>query len=389
MLRESLRTYLADQYGQAIGTDEYALAASRREAWRKLADDLAIQGALLPEDLGGVGGASIEAMIIMEAMGEYLAPLPYLSSIVIAGRVLSAARGEAADTVMRALLAGEAIAALAHFEPTARELCLRVETTARRIGKGSAARYVLNGTKNVVHAGPEATHFIVSARTYGAAADMDGVSLFLIERDRAGLSIRDFQLIDGSGASDLQLENVEVSASELLGQAGAAGLLIEHALDGAVAAVCAEAVGCMRAVLEHTVSHLKQRHQFGQPLASFQALRHRVVDMYVKLEHSTSLAHAAAASVDDPRRVKWLLSAAKAYIGRAADFVGRYGVQLHGGIGMMNETPVARFFKRLVVIQRQYGSTDYHYDRFAQLAGVSLGEADILRSDSDVGSQVA
>jgi len=383
MLKDAVAKYVAAH----LGLDHRAsikTADGMATAWRKMAQELGLLAAPFPEASGGFGGGAIETMIIMEAIGRYAAPLPYLSTVVIAGRLLLEGGGPKAAQAIGDIIDGTMIVAFAHAETQSRDCRSDIACTVAEHAGGLR----LNGAKIVVHDAPVATHLLVAARTSGSRRDPGGVSLYLVERDRPGISMRCFDLIDASGAADVRFDDVALTPDDLIGDRDQAMPLIERALDAAVAALCAEAVGCMRSMLLLTTEHARQRSQFGSTLASFQIVQHRMVDMWVKLEHATSFAHAAALAVDDADRARWMTSAAKAYIGRAGDFIGRYAVQIHGGSGMMDETPVAQFFKRMMVIQRQLGSADHHLSRFAAVAGVSVPPDRVLVREGN-GSKTA
>ena len=373
LLKDAVTSYIAANFGLEH-RPSLATPGGIASSWQQLARELGILAAPFPEEFGGIGGGMIENMIIMEAIGQAIAPVPYLSTVVIAGRLLLEGGGPQAAQAIGDIIDGGMIIAFAHAEKQARDCRSDIATCITE----DAGEVRLNGEKSVVNGAPGATHLLISARTGGAQRDRDGVSLYLVERDRPGISLRSFDLIDGSRAADIRFADVALTDQDLIGVRDGAMPLIDRASDAAIVALCAEAVGCMRAMLLLTTEHARQRKQFGTPLAGFQILQHRMVDMWIKLEHATSFAHAAAAAVEDPARATWMASAAKAYIGKAGDFVGRYAVQIHGGSGMMDETPVAHFFKRMMVIQRQLGSTDHHLTRFARYAGVTVPPDRIL-----------
>jgi alkylation response protein AidB-like acyl-CoA dehydrogenase len=260
---------------------------------------------------------------------------------------------------------GEKIAVLAHFESDARFESQWVTTRARRIGE----TYRLDGHKGVVmHAGAADT-LLVSARTAGEAGDAQGVSLFLVPRSAPGLVLDAYPTLDGQRAADVYLQGVEVPASSRLGPEGKALTAVDAALDIGLAALCADAVGVMQALVDATVDYVRQRQQFGHPIGRFQALQHRIADMLIHLEQARSMSYLAAMrctdeNVGERRRA---LSAAKAVIGQAGRFVGQQSVQLHGGMGMTDELKVSHWFKRLTAAQLMFGDSDTHLQRFAAL----------------------
>ncbi|HEY6922824.1 MAG TPA: acyl-CoA dehydrogenase family protein, partial [Steroidobacteraceae bacterium] len=251
--------------------------------------------------------------------------------------------------------------ALAHHEAGARYVLDHVSTSASR-GKGS---YVLNGTKAVILDAPVADLLIVSARDESAG----GLSLFLVDPRAAGLKLTCYRTQDGRSAGDVILENVKVPTAARLGSPGYALPALEQAVDCALAALCAEAVGAMEAVNENTLQYLNTRKQFGQPIGRFQVLQHRMADMFLMATQAKSMSYLATGRCRDPNRAerRRVLSAAKAYVGKAARFVGQQAVQLHGGMGMSAELSISHYFKRLTMINATFGDVDHHVGAFSDL----------------------
>ena len=330
--------------------------------WRGLAE-LGVTALNVPAALGGLGYGPTETLALMDASGPSLLLEPILTSAVIATALLRQFDGASATELLRALAAGDRIAALAHFEPSSRFETRWVESRVTPAGPG----FRLDGHKAVVaHAGL-AQVLLVSARSRGEAGDAEGVSLFVVPRDTPGLTLTEYLTVDGQRAADIRLDGVRVPESSRLGGEGEALAPIEAALDVGLAAVCAEAVSIMQALVRATVEYLNTRQQFGQPIGRFQALQHRVADMTVHLEQARSMSYLAAmrcASTDLEERRR-ALSAAKVVIAEAARFVGQQAVQLHGGMGMTDELKVSHWFKRLTAIEILFGDGDFHLQRFA------------------------
>jgi alkylation response protein AidB-like acyl-CoA dehydrogenase len=304
----------------------------------------------VPESLGGTDGGPVELMVITEALGYALVVEPFVDTVVVAGGLLGRSGGDAATSVLEQIVAGTAIVALAAAEPES--------TTADRDGDD----WVLRGAKTVVMSAPLATHLLVTART------ANGISLFLVETAAAGIQAHDYRTIDDRRASDLVFDGLHLPGNALLGEEGQAGLSLEQARDEGAAAVCSEAVGCMRKVLADTVEYCKQRQQFGEPIGTFQVLQHRMVDMHIELEQAVAAVYLAVLNLDaEPAIRARAVSAAKATVGRAARFVGQQAVQLHGGMGMTEELAIGHYFKRLTAMQYEFGSTDEHVDRYVRL----------------------
>ncbi|MFS2112484.1 acyl-CoA dehydrogenase family protein [Sphingomonas sp. Sphisp140] len=345
MLRDMLQRYLREQYD--FETRRARVRAGRGQdaaLWQGLAD-LGILAVPLSGTAGGLGGGPVETMVVMEALGEALVAEPFLETVVIGGALL-----QAHDAELLPGIAGGAVRIAASLEPAA----LAAEP--------APGGWHLTGHAPVVIGAPGASHLILAARTSG-----DGPSLFLVEGGTPGITLHGYQLIDDRPAADLDI-NVHLPAEALLGTPGTAGLLIETVLDTARAALCAEAVGVLRRMLDDTVAFAKQRRQFGQPLASFQALQHRMVDMFLALEQAVSASHLATLNLPTPPETRArAVAAAKATIGKAARFIGENAVQLHGAMGMTDELAVGHYFKRATVIAQSFGSTDAQVARYAAL----------------------
>jgi alkylation response protein AidB-like acyl-CoA dehydrogenase len=364
LLRNGLTKFLATRYEL-----EKSRAAAKTGAgwqpdiWRAFAEELGILGATLPEEAGGTGGGPVEAMVIAEALGHALVVEPFIDTVVVAGGLLHRAGGPRAAAVLDQVVDGSAIVALAAAEAASGDNWRAVSSTAQRDG----AQWVLRGEKIVVVTAPLATHLLVTARTGG---DGDGLSLFVVDLATAGDGItrHPYRTIDDRRAADITFDGLRLPGDALLGEAGNAWPSVARALDEGAAAVCAEAVGAMRKVLADTVEYAKQRHQFGVPIGSFQALQHRMVDMHMELEQAVAATYLAVLNLDSDAELRArAVSAAKATVGRAARFVGQNAVQLHGGMGMTEELAIGHYFKRLTAVQYEFGSTDHHITRYAAL----------------------
>jgi len=360
MVRESVSRYLADTYSfdarmQTVNGE----AGWNPAVWKAFAEDLGILGASFSEAHGGLGGGAVDNMIVMEEIGKALVIEPYLSTVVIGGGFLKRAGGGNADAVIPQIIAGQVVIAFAYAEPQGRYNLADLRTSARPDGGG----HVLNGHKAVVRDAPFATHYIVTARSGGGQRDRDGVSVFLIPADAAGITRRDYPTVDGSRASEVYLENVRVGADQLLGDADHGLPLIEQVVDEAIAAICAEGSGVARRLHEQTLDYARQRKQFGKAIGEFQVLQHRMVDMFMEVEQAVSMTLMATLRLGDPDRGKHV-SAAKNKIARGLRFTGQSAVQIHGGIGISNELAIGHYFKRGTMIESQFGDADYHLARY-------------------------
>jgi hypothetical protein len=369
MLRDTVASYLADHYSfdqrRAILAREPGWSPT---VWKAFAEELGILGAPFPEELGGLGGGPVENMIVMQEMGRSLVVEPYLGTVVIGGGFLKHSGYAGAETLIGQIIAGEAIFAFAYAEPQGRYNLADLKTTAKKDGAG----WVLHGAKAVVIGAPYATHLIVTARTGGGQRDQEGVSVFIVEKTAAGVSTRDYPTVDGFRASEITFENVKLSADALLGPEGHAMPLIEKVVDEAVVATCGEACGVLAKLHEGTLDYTKQRRQFGQPIAAFQVLQHRMVDMFIQVEQAVSMTYMATIKLADEAQRSKSAAAAKVQIGKACRFVGQNAIQLHGGMGMTDEMAIGHYFKRATMIESAFGSTDHFLARYEFL---SLGQA--------------
>jgi alkylation response protein AidB-like acyl-CoA dehydrogenase len=365
ILRDTLARYLADNYDFDSRNKMMARPEGRDPGiWKALATELGILGAPFAEDHGGLGGGAIENQIMMEQLGGVIAIEPYLQTVVLGGGALKAVGGAIADAVIPQIIEGNVIIAFAYAEPQGRYDLANIRVSAKKDGAG----YVLNGHKGVVYAAPWATHLLVTARTGGSQRETEGVSLFLIDAKLPGVVRRDYPTVDGFMASEIYFENVSIPAEALLGGDGAGLPIIEKIVDEAIVAICAEACGVTRKLHAGTLDYARQRNQFGQPIARFQVLQHRMVDMFMEVEQAVSMTTMATLKLDLPANDRMAaVSSCKAKVSRACKFVGQNAIQTHGGIGITNELAIGHFFKRATMIEGQFGSADHHYERFERL----------------------
>jgi len=378
LFRDNLQRYLAQHYAfeqrRAIVRSP---AGWSREVWAGLAE-LGLLGLEIPEEDGGIGGTAVEMLVTMTAFGRALAVEPFLPSAVLATRLVrELGSPEQRRALLPALAAGDRIAVPAHGEAEARYALTHVATTATPLGRtgsrGDDGRggYLLSGRKAVVLHASAADHLLVSARSTGAVHDAAGISLFVVDPRGPGVSMVEYPTFDGQRAADVILQEVRVAPSDRLGAEGAAGAAIAAAWDVGVAALCAEAVGALDAVLAATVDYAKTRKQFGVPIGTFQALQHDLADMLIHVEQARSMSYLAAmrARHPDPAVRGVEVSAAKVVVGRACRHVAQAAVQLHGGMGMTDELAISHYFRRLTAIDLSLGDTDHHLERFIRAGG--------------------
>jgi len=303
--------------------------------------------------------------LVMEEFGKGMVVEPFLNTAVIGGGLIADAGSDVQkQKLLPTVMEGQLQLAFAFTEAQSRYNLADVDTRAELQGD----HYVINGKKSVVLNGESADKFIVSVRTAGDQRDRDGISLLILDADTAGISRQGYATIDGQRAAEVSFDNVKVPTEQLLGAAGQALPSIEKIIDRATLAVCAEAVGSMEVVYKKTVEYTQTRKQFGVSLASFQALQHRMVDMFIEYEQARSILMMAAMQLDAGEGLApKAISAAKSRVGKAARKVGQEAVQLHGGIGVTDELDIGHYFKRLTSVQYLYGSTDFHTQRFASL----------------------
>jgi alkylation response protein AidB-like acyl-CoA dehydrogenase len=350
-LRDAVRRWVDKGFGFER---RHALAKAGGRTREVLAEltELGLAGLVVPEAHGGMGFGAVEAMVVMEELGRGLVNAPYAQAALVAPTLLSGAPAAVQAAWLPKMAGGEALVVLAHQERRSRYALNRVATRATEAGGG----FKLSGTKVVVPAGDEADAFIVPARLSGGDSDAAGIGLFLVERGAAGLSLRAYPTQDGARAADVVLADTPAT---LLQRDGLT--LLEQAADVAIAAGCAEAVGLMDKLLAVTVDYLHQRKQFGVPLASFQALRHRTADVKMQLELGRSMSYYASLKLGEPAAERRrALSQAKVQLGHSARFVGQQCIQMHGGIGVTDEYVAGHYFKRLTVLETSFGDTLHH-----------------------------
>jgi pimeloyl-CoA dehydrogenase small subunit len=333
------------------------------DVWAALAE-MGVLGLPFASEHGGFGGAAVDVMIVMEAIGDALLVEPYLATVGLGGQFV--ARGGTAaqqKRILPALIQGKTKLAFAQTERGARYDLHRVRTTAKRAGNG----WVLDGDKPMVLHAATADLLVVSARTSGTDTDQRGISLFLVERTAPGVAMQEYRTLDNLRVADVRLSGVRVAGDSLIGREGAGLELIEEVVDYATALLCAEAAGAIRYANEATLDYLKTRRQFGVPIGSFQALQHRMVDMMISHEQSKSMASLACVKVDtaDAAERRRIVSAAKIKIADACRHVSQEAVQLHGGMGMTEELKISHTFRRLTAIAQAFGDADHHLARFA------------------------
>lgn len=352
LLRDSVRRFVerdhAERAPSHLGHDDAIWAVFAEQGWL---------AAALPEAVGGLGGDAVSTAVIAEELGRGLVPEAFVAVAATAGQLLHALEPEGER--LQGLMWGQSRAVLAHLEVEGRGDVRWVEARAEQDGDG----WVLNGAKTAVLGGPAADLLLVTARTG------QGLSVFAVPADAPGLHRVDFRTVDERGASNLTLSGVRVGAEALVGEAGSAWDAVERAIDHGLVAAAAEAVGAMDVAFEMTREYLKTRRQYNTLIGDFQALRHRLADMFIECEQARSIVlRALAGLADDGAERGRLASAAKVRAAQAGRYVTAQAIQLHGGIGMTKEYPIGRHYQRLTMFGLLGGAEAVHLDRYVALS---------------------
>ena len=356
LLADSVRRFLGKDYDFESRKKIVASKDGWSTAVWSTLTEMGLTGLPFSPDYGGFGGGAVDLMGVMEAAGDALLVEPFLAT-VIGGQFVARAGSDAQKkAILPALVEGKLKMAFAQTEKGARYNLAKVGAQAKKAGSS----WEITGEKFVVLGAPAADQFVVSANTE------KGLTLFLVEKK--SVKIKPYVTLDEQRAGDVSFSK---ATGELLGKEGGALPVIEEVVDYATALICAEAVGAMKFACDTTLEYLKTRKQFGVPIGTFQALQHRMVDMYVSYEQAKSMACLAASKVDAPADAKdraRSVSAAKIKIADNCRHVSQEAIQLHGGMGMTEEMKVSHSFRRLTMIAQQFGDAEHHLARFAKLS---------------------
>jgi alkylation response protein AidB-like acyl-CoA dehydrogenase len=337
-----------------------------RPLWKQMAE-LGWVGIPFPEALGGAGMGIADLAVVLEQLGRRLAPEPFLSTVLLGGQALLLGGSEAQRQAwLPGVCAGEKLLTLAWQEPASRFDPFRIELWAEPSRDG----FVLTGEKIQVPDAPVSDAIVVAARSGGGPRDEAGITLFLVPRGAAGVAVQAQTRIDHRSAGIVRLAGVSVGRDAVVGEVGAGGALLERVLDRATAGLCAEMLGAMSQVFEDTVQYLKTRVQFGVPIGSFQALKHRAARVFMEIELARSATVAAVRAVDaeDPEAAR-LVSLAKARCSDAFVLAANEGVQMFGGVGMTDEYDLGFYLKRSRVAEMTFGDAAWHRERWARSSG--------------------
>jgi len=364
MLRDSARDFLADNAPisqlRQLRDSRDAIGFSR-PLWQRFAE-MGFTGILVPEAHGGMGLGHVEAGVVMEEIGRNLSASPFFASSVVAVTAIRHAGTDAQQAQwLPELAAGKRIATLAVDEHSKH----RPDGIALRATK-SGDGWRLDGSKTFVVDGHAADWLIVAARSAGGAGDAQGITLFLVPRDAAGVEVERVAMVDSRPTARIAFNGVALQASAVLGTVGAGAAALQAALDAGRAAAAAELLGLADAAFERTVAYLKERKQFGRLIGEFQGLQHRAAMLYVDIELARAAVLKAQQSLDaDPAKAAAAVAVAKARAGTSATLAVQEAVQMHGGMGMTDEFDMGLFMKRARVLQELFGDADFHADRLA------------------------
>lgn len=334
-----------------------------RKTWAAIAE-MGWAGVLVPEEHGGVAMGHVAAGVIAEEMGRTLTASPYLSTAVMGANALARFGSDAQKGEwLPRIAAGEAIFAVGTDEGR-KHNPQSVTTTAERSGNG----FKINGRKSFVAEGHVADMILVSARTAGAETEADGITLFLVPRDTAGVSVERQAMVDSRNSARITLDNVELDGDAVLGEIDNGLNPLEAVLDAGRAGLSAEMSGSAQECLHQTVEYLKERKQFGQVIGTYQGLQHRAAHLYSEIELGRSIVLKTLQTLDmAPDHAAMMVSAAKSKMGQVAQLAAQEAIQMHGGIGMTDEYDIGFFIKRVRVAEALFGDANYHTDKFARL----------------------
>ena len=365
MIQQSVERFVQENYDLTnrvkISSEDPGYS---QEYWTAMAE-LGWLGLAFSEEEGGFGGNQIDTLVLMEQFGKGLVLEPFLANIVLGGGAIKRGGSPAIkESILPSLIEGNLQVTLAYAEEQSRFDIEDVATAAREDG----SNFIINGKKSMVLNAESADKIVVVTRTSGSQVDEDGISLFLVDATSKGIERENFPTVDGLRASEITFTDVEVPSGNLIGEKDKGFSILQAVVNDAILALSAEAVGAMEVLYKDTVEYTQQREQFDHPLSDFQVLQHRMVDMFMEYEQCKSLLlRATMETVQDPILAQRTVHALKHLIGKSGIFVGESAVQLHGGMGVTEELRIGHFFKRLLVIDSQFGNSDFHLDKFTSL----------------------
>lgn len=365
MLRETAADFLADKGGIAKQLRHWRDISCKdgfgHDLWKQFAE-LGLTGICIPDDQGGLGLGAVEAALVLEEIGRNLTPSPFLTTAVVAARTIAGTAH--AERWYPAILSGESVLSLA-VDESGRHAPQNTALSADRRGNG----FVLNGEKQFVVQGASADMVLTVARTGGSPGERDGITLFAVPKDAAGLDIENEALADSSKVARLRFSNVGLDADAVVGEVDAGWVPLSRGLNAGRAGASAELVGVAAGASAMTVDYLKQRKQFGKLIGEFQALQHRAAHLYGEIEIARAAALKAAELLDSGDEISELMvSVAKAKAASVAKLSVQEAMQMHGGIGMTDEHDIGFYVKREAVLGELFGNVYFHRARVADLS---------------------
>ena len=367
MLRDSAREFLKTEAPVSHMRklrDEGCKDGFRHALWKQFGE-MGFTGILIGEDDGGLGLGHVEAGVVLEEIGRNLSPSPFLTTAVAGVSALNHGGQHLKDKFFPGILAGETVLALA-IDEHAKHRPAQIATKAEKSGNG----FKLSGKKQFVVQGASADALIVAARTASAPGETDGITLFVVDKDSANLSIDNTRLVDSSMAAHVTLDGVEVDGDAVIGEVDNGWQVLSALLKAGRAGSAAELVGVGSGAMDMTVDYLKQRKQFGRLIGEFQALQHRAAHLYSEMEIARAAVLKAQQLLDEGKdSADIYVSVAKAKAGRSTNLAVREGVQMHGGIGMTDEYDIGFYMKRDRALNEFMGDANFHAGRVAEIFG--------------------
>lgn len=363
LLKDSVERFVNDNYDLDTRQSLSKNPAGFSDTYWQTMAELGWLGVTVPEARGGFGGNQADTMVLMEAFGRGLVLEPFFATAVLGTRaVVSGGNADLQSRLLPDVVSGSCRLGLAYAEEQSRFDLEDVITRATAQDSG----FVITGHKSMVQHGGSADQLVVSTRTSGGQRDENGITLFLVDTKAEGVTVDSFPTVDGQQASEVTFENVFVHADNMLGELDRGFTLLQDiAIDG-ILALAAEAVGAMEILYKDTVAYTQEREQFDHSLADFQVLQHRMVDMFMEYEQCKSMLYRATLEVvQNGREAMRTVHALKYMVGKVGTFIGENAVQLHGGMGVTEELRIGHYFKRLLVIDAQFGNSDHHLSCFA------------------------
>lgn len=338
-----------------------------RETWKKMAE-LGWSGIPFPEEYGGLAFGYKGLGVVTEETGRTLGASPLFASIWVGGTILNLGGSDSQKSeLIPKISGGELLIALA-LEENSRHNPYAISTTAEVEGDSVS----ISGSKVFVLDGHIADKLVVATRSSGSSGEREGITLVLVDRTAEGVEVTRTELVDSRNSANISFENVSASSADIIGGVGTGADVLDTALDIARIGLTAEMIGSTQECFERTVDYLKEREQFGVPIGSFQALKHRAANMFCEIELSKSVVLEALSAIDEGRpsdEIAVLASLAKSKVGDTYSLVSREGIQMHGGIGMTDEFDIGFFIKRSAVTEQIFGDSSFHRNRYGELNG--------------------